>query len=144
MGSLFHIADGLHHTDLHIITKRCRILRGNFYSLAKFPTQESATLTQALYGHFDTRRRLAVQTITFAAVQVATHTFDHLVDIGAEKILTDAQPAREQVVESDNTRQQDREHHHATRLVGILQGFNEYVMRIAHNIQLEIASLRSQ
>ena len=55
-----------------------------------------------------------------------------MMDIPPEKITTNAQPACKQEVESDNTRQENGEHHHPTRLVRIPQGFYEYVISIIH------------
>ena len=68
-----------------------------------------------------------------SAVQVHTHALDDLVDVGAEKVAPDAEPARKQVVETHDTRQENREHHHATGMVRVLERLDEYVVGVCHS-----------
>jgi hypothetical protein len=51
-------------------------------------------------------------------------------DILAEKVSADAEPAGKEEVETNDTREEDREHDHSASLVRVSQRFYEYVMSV--------------
>jgi hypothetical protein len=53
-------------------------------------------------------------------------------NILSEKVNANTKPACKKEIEPDNTRQEDGEHHHTTRLVSVPQRFYEYVIRVSH------------
>ena len=106
---------------MHVVAEPFRIVLRHIDRFAQFAAQKSTTLAEPTQRLFDARGFSILFVFFVTAVQVKTHALDDSVNVGAEEVTPDAEPARKQEVESDNACQEDREHDHAARLVGVLQ-----------------------